>query len=267
MKRIAKCLISALLLFSLALAFVSCEQTPEKLLEKAEKKLENAPYTVEISYDYSCNDKVMEQALKAMEDMDIVVQVDGEDLKMDMDFSMSTMGVTISTKVDYVAVDGILYASAHASAMGQSQVTKQKATIPPEEMGGLTNDLAGTGDITFSDFETVEMVETEDGYKITCSGISEDALAVLTESTKDQMSGVASNVKISFGDIKLFYEVEDGKIDTMVLSCTYTMNISGTAYQIDMRIEMDYDYDQPVSISAPADADKYTEVTYSDMMG
>ena len=267
MKRIANRLISALLLLSLALAFVSCEPSPEKLLEKAENKLQNTTYTIEVNYDYSCSDKIIEQALKSVEDMDMSIQVDGQNFKVDMEMTMSMMGYAVSTNVDYIAIDGILYAYAKASVLGQTETTKQKATIPPEELEGLTGEMTGTGDISFSDFQTLEMVETEDGYKITCSGISEEARAALAEETEDQMTVLGNNVGVTLGDITFCYEIEDGRIDNMVVSMTYTMTLNGTSYEMGMSIEIDYDYDQPVSISAPTDADKYTEVEYSFIMG
>ncbi len=266
MKRFAKLLTCALLLVAMVLSFVGCEPNPEKLLEKAEKAWDS-PYTVEVSFNYDCDDYTMKQALKSLNDMELTMAIDGTDFEAEMNMTASIMGYTIVADIDYVSIGGVLYAKARTSVAGQSNTEMQKATIPQEEQEKLTGDLAGTGDISFSDFETIEMVKTEDGYSITCSGISDSARILLEATTAEQMESVGGDTSITFNDVKLFYTVEDGKITENVLSCEYVMTVGGTSYTFTMRVEMDFDYDDEVKIEKPANHDEYTSVDYEDLMG
>ena len=268
MKNIKR-ILALLLITAIALTcLVSCEKTPEELVKAADEALLKRAYTVDIDMDFSSDNPEMNEAFKSMNDMDIEMAVNGDDMKLDMDLSMSVMGISMAMNSSYVMIDNTLYLKMAVSSGGYSQNIKNKATLTEENIADFKEDAGVAYDVSSLDFENISMELVEDSFIITCDGIKADATEKLTDMISDQLEG--SNAECAIENVKLVIEIEEGKYDTTTLSCDYKITVEGETYSVHMNSEMEYDYaelDEPIVISAPTDASDYEEVTYEELMG
>lgn len=253
-----KKLLSMLLLCAmLTCMLASCDTfTAASTIAQADKALEEAPYTVTMSMDFTCEDATLNRIFDALT-MEFPVSVDGENLSMSM--STDVMGVTAA--VDMTIADKVLYYN--ASIMGQS--IKMKATLSEEDYKKFIEENSSEMPVNSASFETVTM-ETVDGKKvITCTGITTEGLTQMNDLLADALKTAGASSTVS--DLTMTMTVADGKYETMALTATYSVTAAGETHTVSMTMTAAYSYEDVAPITAPADADSYTDVSYSDIMG
>ncbi len=256
-----KKIISVLLLIAMvamsACMFASCEAvTAAAAIEKADKALTESPYTVTVSMDFDCDNAQLNAVFDAMS-MEIPVTVDGENMAMNM--STETMGMTMGVKM--VVVDKVLYYD--MSLMGQNM--KMKATLNEEQYKDFVQENGAEMPIDSTSFETLTL-ETVDGKQVvTCSGITTEGTAELNKLLADSLTAMGAEAAV--GDLSYVLTIADGKYESMALTVSYSITVEGQTYNVSMTMNAKYSYAEVAPITAPADADKYTEVNFDQIMG
>lgn len=254
MKRI----LSILLLLSLLVcAFASCDTlTAAAAIAKAEKALEEKPYTVTMSMDFDCEDKNLNTVFDALS-LEFPVTVDGENLYMDM--STEVMG--FQTGITMTVVDKVLYAN--TTVMNQS--VKLKATLTEENYEEFIKNNNAELPVTTENFETLTM-EVKDGKQIvTCSGITTEGLTAMNDLLSDALT--AMGAEAAAGDLTMVATISDGLFESMALTATYTVTAGGETHTVSLTMNAKYTYEGIQPITVPADADSYKDVSFDEIVG
>ena len=61
------------------------------------------------------------------------------------------------------------------------------------------------------------------------------------------------------------YKIEDDKITSADLICTYSMTVNGQEIKFSMNSDMTYKYNDNISVTAPSDASAYETVDYDEL--
>ena len=233
----------------------SCDNA-EKLIEKADAALQEEPYKVTMKMAFECDNKEINDLFANM-NMEIPVVVDGKNLAMDM--SMDMMGYSADIKM--TVVDMVMYYD--MNMMGQS--AKMKTTMSEEQYKEFMEDSNTEMIVKPEDFAEMT-VEKKDGKKyITCGEIKQEGLDELNEMIEDTLEAMGS--KATIGDISFRMILDDGKYDSMELSCVYSMTVAGETYNVTLKMTADYSYDNVAAVTAPADAAQYQETNFSELFG
>lgn len=252
MKKVLALVISLVLMCTM---FVSCESA-ESILKKADEALKKSPYKMTMKMNFECDDEEINKIFSAM-NLEIPVSVDGKNLSMDMD--MNVMGQSASTKV--VVADMVMYYD--VSVLGQN--IKMKATMNQEQYQKFMEESNTEMMIDPDDFGKLT-VETKDGKKVVvCTEISESALKELNDMMAENLK--AFNGEVSVGDVSFGVTLDDGKYESMDMSCVYSVTVNGKTCNVSFKIGAKFSYEEAAKISAPADAEKYQEVKFDEIMG
>ena len=250
-----------ILAFVMALAMMcgmlmSCDESAEALIEKADAALQEAPYTMTLKMNFECDNKEMSDILSMM-NVEVPVTVDGKNIAMDM--SMDVMGYEVNT--DVKIVDAVMYYN--MNMMGQN--VKMKCTLTDtqyEEFMAKSNMQMPVSPENFAELK----VEKKDGKKyIACGGITDDGLKLLNDVMKDALESTGGKAEVK--DITYGITLADGKYESMDMSCTYAVTVAGETYNVSMTVGTDIAYGDVAEITVPSDADSYQEVNFSELMG
>jgi len=234
----------------------ACSSSPQDLIKKADAVLLESPYTVTMKMEFDCDNADMNKVLSAM-NMEIPVTVDGKNIAMDL--NMELMGQAVKAKV--TVADMVMYYD--MSVMGQS--IKMKAAMNDEQYQKFLEENNTEMMVNPEDFGKLSM-ETKDGKKvITCAEIGEDALKELNKTMEDALE--ATGGKATVGQISYTVTLKDGKYESMDMACTYSVTVGSQSYNVSFKLGAKYTYGSTAKITAPADADKYQDVPFSDLMG
>lgn len=254
MKRI----LSILLLLTLCLSvFASCDTlTATTAIAKAEKALEDTPYTITMSMDFACEDATLNQVFDALS-MAVPVTVDGENLHMDM----STEFMGISAGVTMTVVDKVLYSN--TTILDQN--IKVKATLSDEDYQKFMQENNSDMPVSADNFETLTL-ETKDGKQIiTCAGITTEGLTAMNELLSESLTAMGAEAAV--GDITMTATIADGRYESMSLTASYTVTAAGETHTVSLTMNAVYSYEDVQPITAPADADSYTDVSFDEIVG
>ena len=250
-----KILARVMILTLMCSMLVSCDNA-EKLIEKADAALEEAPYTVTMKTEFECDNKEINEILSAM-NMEIPMTIDGKNIAMDM--SMDAMGYTTTAHI--TVVDMVMYYN--IKMMGQT--IKMKATLNEEEYKEFLEESSTQMMLDPEDCEELT-VEKKNGKKyITCANVSEKGLKALNKILEDiteTFDGKATVSEVSYG-----ITLNDGKYESMDLSCVYSFTMAGETFNVTMKCGADFSYDDAEKVTAPADAAEYEEAKFSDLLG
>lgn len=254
-KIVSVALIAAMLVMSLCMA--SCEvASAAAAIQKADKALTEAPYTVTMSMDFECEDSTLNAVFDAMT-LEFPITVDGENVSM----NMSTEVMGIKAGITMTVVDKVLYSNTTVA----NQSIKAKATLSDAEIESFMKDNNTDLPITAENFENLTM-ETVDGKKvITCAGITDEGLTAMNALLSDSLTALGAEAAV--GDLSMTVTIADGKYESMALTARYSVTVAGETHTVAMTMNAAYSYDDVQPITAPADADSYTEVSYSEIMG
>ncbi|MBQ9151713.1 MAG: hypothetical protein IJX72_05635 [Clostridia bacterium] len=258
MKKIISIVLLIAMVAMSACMFASCEAlTAASAIEQADKALTEVPYTVTMSMDFECDDATLNQVFDAMS-MEIPVTVDGDNMYMSM--SMDIME-GMSASVNMTVADKVLYYD--MSLFGQN--TKMKTTLNEEQYKEFTEENGSEMPIDSANFETLTL-ETVDGKQvITCTGITNEGLTAMNDLLAESLTSMGAEAAV--GDLSFVLTIADGKYESMALTASYSVTVEGQTYNVAMTMNAKYTYENVQPITAPADADKYTEVSYDDILG
>ncbi len=254
MKKITSVLLALLLVLSL-FAFTACEKEPRDLLEDAAKLLGEKPYTMTMKMDFSSDNAEMNSVFEMM-NLEIPVHIDGDNLAMDM--SMEIMEQTITTKMSIV--DKVLYYDIQAAGLTQ----KLKANLSDEQLKEFWNDQSLEMPVDYSQFAEFKSEKKGDKTVISCTGITDEGKKALNDEMASALEGLGGSAEMD--DLSYTITIDDGKYESMALSCTYTVEVAGQSTTVTMNMRADISYDNVPAITVPADADSYTSVNFDDIM-
>lgn len=237
-------------------AFTSCDAlAATSAISKADKALTEGPYIVTMSMDFDCDNAQLNQVFDALS-MEIPVTVDGENMAL----KMSTEAMGMSMDMNMVVVDKVLYYD--MSLLGQSM--KMKATMNEENYKEFLEENGAEMPVDSTQFESLTL-ETVDGKQvITCSGITTEGLTELNKVLADTITDMGAEAAV--GDLSYVLTIADGKYESMALTVSYSVTVAGQTYTVSMTMNAKYTYTDVEPITAPADADKYPEVNFDEIL-
>ncbi len=254
MKKILSLALALMMLVSV-FALTSCEKEPKELLDDAAKALAEKPYTMTMKMDFQTENAQIQEVFDMM-NMEIPITVDGDNVAMDM--SMDMMGQSIALKM--TIVDKVLYYSMSAGGMG----AKMKATLNDEQFAEFKGENGAEMPVDYSHFGELTAEKKDGKTVITCTGITDEGKKALN----DQMaSSLGEGGTATVGDLSYTITLKDGKFESMNLSCTYTVSVSGISISATMNMSATYEYKDVAAITAPADAADYQEMPYDQIQG
>ena len=263
MKKILSILLVAILALSV---LVSCggnggeggEVTAESLTEAAEAALESATkYQIVMTVSMFSENEQFSQMLATMggSGTTVTVTYDGDNLA-----TLIQMG---ERSMSTVLVGNTLYSNEGESKIKVNFSDDQRDIVLAEG----NNVVLPENDLSFADFETVNLTETDGKYVVACSGLKEGSLDKLGELA----GSIAGNAEgISITGVELEFAVKDGKYEyiNVDMICEYAKELTGFTEDVSCTITMGTAYDFDIdSIAAPADADTYTEISFDDYYG
>ena len=77
----------------------------------------------------------------------------------------------------------------------------------------------------------------------------------------------AMGTKATIGDVAFGITLDDGKYDSVELSCVYSVTVAGETYNVTLKMTADYSYDNVAAVTAPADAAQYQEAKFDELFG
>lgn len=243
------------LILSLSLvccALTSCSETAAEAVAKADKALLSKPYQVDMDMSFSCDNQEMSSIFESME-TDAKMYIDGDNMKLVMEMMGAELEMLCYDKVMYMAI----------SFDGQSQ--KAKATMNDEQLEEFLGENSTTSYFSISDFETVEMKNESGKTIITCTGISEEALANEVNNAIEDMGLGETGAELEIENLKLVVVIENGKYDSYTVTGDYVIKIQGLSFNVGYEIELEFDYEN-IALSTPADASSYQTLTYDELM-
>ncbi len=258
MKKILSAVLVLAMILTGACLFTSCEAvTAASAIEKADKALAEAPYTMTMSMDFESDNAEMNTIFDALS-MEIPVTVDGENMYMNL--SMEIMqGMSASVKM--TVFDKVLYYDMAVAG----QTMKMKATMNEEDYAEFLKKNSAEMPVDPSQFETLTL-ETKDGKQVvTCTGITEEGRKALNEIMGETVGSIDASATL--GDLSYTLTISDGKYESMALTVSYSVTVAGKTVNVSMAMTAKYTYGEIAPITAPADADKYTEADLDDLLG
>jgi len=253
MKKILAILIAFTLLCSM---LISCDNA-KSMLEKASAALEDSPYSMTVKMNFECDNEELNQIFSMM-NLEIPMIVDGENIAMDM--SVETMGYT--TDINVIVFDKVMYYD--MSVMGQSY--KMKASMNDEQykeyMSENNNEIIGNP----GEFFDKLTVKNKDGKKyVACGEISDEGLEMLNDMIKDTLESIGGKATVS--DVTYDVILSDGKYESMDMTCVYSVTTDDGTFNVTFKLGADFSYDDVAAIKAPADASKYQDADFDDLIG
>ncbi len=234
---------------------VSCDNALS-LIAKADEALKNEPYAITMKMDFQCDNEDINKIFSVM-NMEIPAIVDGKNMAMDM--SMDVGGYKADAKVS--VVDMVMYYN--IEMMGQS--VKMKATMNEEQYKEFMAESNTQMMVDPADFGKLT-VETRDGKKyIACGEISEEGLNELNDMMKEALKSINGEATVSA--VTYGVTLNNGKYESMDMTCDYSVTVADETCNVTFKLSAEFSYDNVAKITVPADADKYQEMSFDDLMG
>ena len=257
MKKILTIALTVAMIALSVCVFASCDAVvASSAIAKADKALTEGPYIVTMSMDFDCDNAQLNQVFDAMS-MEIPITVDGDNMAL----KMSTESMGISMDIGMTVVDKVLYYD--MSLFGQSM--KMKATMSEENYKEFLDENGTEMPVDSAQFETLTL-DTVDGKQvITCTGITAEGLDELNKLLGDSLTAMGAEAAV--GDLSYVLTIADGKYESMALTVSYSVTVDGETYTVSLTANAKYTYTEVEPITVPADADKYTEVKFDEILG
>ena len=246
MLKFRKIIGAVLVLVLFVCSIASCQKKPadnENAIDKAEKALENAAYSVDATIEYSSEDEDMKSAIASFSKPVMKIRVDGDKFQGRMDLKLDGA----NNYITYTYVDGVLY----TEWCENGKTVQSSQSLGDADKAALTESYGAGANISVSDFEKVLESKNDDVTVITCETIKDDALLALVNSLKSEFELVGFNCSVALKDAKLSIEIKDGKYDTTTLTCLYYITTSLDTYSIEMKYFCKFDYAAEFEITAP----------------
>ena len=235
---------------------VACDENAQSLLNKADAALMDTPYTATMKINFESDNAELNKIFSAM-NMEVPMTVDGKNIAMDTSIDMAEY----TAKIKIIIADMVMYYDIKMA--GQS--IKMKAPLNDEQYQEFMAENNTEMMIEPEVFGQMT-VETKDGKKhITCEEISEEGLKVLNDFMAESLDN--AEVEATFSNITYGIILNDGKYESMDMAFDYSITVAGETYNMTFKMSLTFSYDNVEKIVAPADADKYEEVNFDDLMG
>lgn len=246
-----------LVLSMICCMFVACESDPAvAAIKKADEALLNTPYAMTMKMDFSSSNAQLDEALSVM-CVEVPVVVDGKNMAMDL--NMSVEGVDV--KADVVVYDMVMYYDMYM--MGQSILFKCNMT---DEQFAQFNESSNTQMPIGVEGFTNYTMEEKDGKQIITSGeVTDKGLEELNKMVNEAVASMGAGA--SYNEITYNVVLSDGKYESMAMNANYSVTVSGQTFDVSMSISAEFTYGDFDPVVKPENADAYTEVDYSDLMG
>lgn len=233
---------------------VSCD-TPQSILQNADAALKNEPYKVTMTMNIESDNSELNEALSMM-NMEIPVTVDGKNIALDM--SVDIFGYVANSKI--IVADMVMYYD--VNMLGQS--IKMKSKMSEEDYQEFIKNNNTQMILSPSDFESLTL-ESKDGKTyISCTDITSDGLNEIKDLMQGYLGDIASHADIS--NIKFGVTIDDGKYDSMDLSCVISITENSETYSVTLKLSAEFSYDDVSRITAPSDANDYQEMDFEDLI-
>ena len=256
MKRIIAIL---LVVVMVAFTFVSCDDAegggkgvdPAKLFDDAREALLESSFAAEVSFDFECDNSVLESNLAVFS----LIRLDAVYDEGDMYMCVHLVG----NSAELTLVDGTAYASYNLTDYGSGKV---KLDLDDGMLDGFMGETDGVAQMKASDFSDISYKRSNGAYVITCKGISEE----MFEGINEGLGAVAEQIgDFAINDFKYVVTVKGNKIIKEDIVFDFVMLTEEGEVSITMTVSTEYDYDADVNITAPADADSY--LSYDEAFG
>lgn len=218
-------------------------------------------YVATVKTVYATQDFRMKDAIAAIGSPVTTVSVDGDTIKI----ASSSQANDISTKTDYVYIDGVLYYASEVSVGELSASAYKKANMSADQKAALLSKVGPGTSIGIGDFSDHVIEPYGDLTIYTCSGILEEAGESLCDIFASKFAGL--NAVVRLADATYYVETVKGVIDNSIISCNFVITMDGIEYEVTMHLYYDYDYNAEFSISAPQDSDKYLNSSIEEILG
>ena len=236
------------------------EVTAEEVLKAASEALESAPYSATSTTVIDAKDPDLAAKLEGVSNAGITYSVNGSDFTARMSVSVSG----IEVKRTYTVVDGILYNESIIEIEDDQTVIKKKAEIDETELSGILAEIGAGAELTYEDFETVELSGSRKNCTVVCTKAKAASL-----SGADEILGSAlldADVELTLRDATLTLVIKDGKYESVTLAYSYYIENENGIYNMTAELKTTYDYSTEVAVSAPQDAEVYVSTSYENAM-
>ena len=243
MRQLKKIIGMVLVLALTVCSIASCDK-PEELIPAADEFLASNPYTVDVRVAYTSDNEAMAAAIASFTGPTMKVSVDGDKFS-------AIMYLKSGDDVNYVQftfIDGYLY----TEYSEDGKVTESKTQYTAEDIAALRASLGAGANVTYEDFEEVDVKGVKELSIITCEDIKSDAIASLTASLSEQLKTVFDEVTVTVYTATLNIEIENERYNVIILNCTYFITTPTDSYSIDMKYSMKFNYSESVEITAPS---------------
>ncbi len=218
-------------------------------------------YVATIKVSYATEDEKLASAVSAMNNVVTTVTANGDDLKVSAVASLG--GVTVNN--EYVYIEDMLYYSITLGLADKSATDYKKSAMTDTDRDALLSKVGPGASIGVKDFLKFDKVKEDNLTTYTCSNMTGESKDSLAKVFASKLSAIGATAIVNSASYTL--KLVDDRNSASTLSCDLTVTMDGAEYQLTVNIECEYDYDADTSVSAPQNADKYTEVTLSEIIG
>lgn len=254
MKRSALISFSCLLLVCLLL-LTACKN-PGSYLASADEKLTATPYTVTVTTRYDCDLPSLQTEVFDALSVTVPVTVDGDSLSIRQKAEVMAMPMDVTITV----VDGVLF----YEMTNGSFTTKQTCTLSQKQRADFLQARSAALPVDHIVFAKVTAESANGGRVITATGLTEDGRKALVGLAEDALR-VVSDAKVEIGESTYTATLQNGRYESVKLTCPYTITIGEQTYTLTLTAEAVYDYTEVTPLVAPSDKDAYQVVKYKDI--
>ena len=254
----------------LVISLASCGNTngknnsPESLMEKANKALTRLDHTVEVEVDYTSKEQGMDTLFEELENVNTKIFFSGDSVSIENGMTMNTVAGETLFFNDYVMIDGMVYANSGYKTPTGGNSNKLKLEITDEQRQTLIEKAGLIIGIDIDDFSTVTLDKNDDEYYVTCTDACEELNIRLEKLMVTQLQDAVDTVGVK--NVRMIIGIEDGRLDTVTLKCDYSITLYGTVYHVEAEFELEYDYDDHVNVKAPSDASEYRYTEFDNIL-
>ena len=218
-------------------------------------------YVATINISYETDDEKLATAVSAMNNVVTTVTANGDDLKISSNANLG--GITVNN--EYVYIGDMLYYSVTLALTNKGATDYKKAPMTDDDRDALLSKIGPGASVGVNDFLKFDKVKTDNVITYTCSNMTRESKDSLAKVLSSKLSTLGATVTVNSASYNL--KLVDDRNSESTLSCDLTVTMDGAEYQLTVNIECEYDYDADTAVSAPQTADKYTEVSLSDIIG
>ena len=242
----------------LAMILPGMANDPNRLIEKADKALTEAPYAVTFKMNLESNHKNVHDKLAVL-NSEIPATIDGENMSINM--STKSGGYTID--MNMIVVDKVMYYS--MTVLGKT--AKAKVDMNDEQYEEFLKEYEPELAIGPDDFGELTVEIIDDKQYISCSQLTQSGTKKINDMMEENFENTGVKTELSFTGLSFTIVIADGKYESVEVIGGYDIKIDGGTYTVTCTMITEFSYDDVEAVTVPADADEYKEYDYDDLMG